>query len=448
MSSPDLAPGSVLTDLPWRRLGGGAFAASVGKLMTATVFAQVIGLAAAPLTARIFEPATVGINALFVHVAAILSVAACLRFDQAVPLARERHVRVATVALSLMVLGVVVAGLSVVLPMLSDQSGPAALRSLASYVWLLPLVVLLVAANQVLTSWSIREGAFGSIARSRLLQSAGQVGYQTLGGFATSGHVLVLLTGTIVGNLALLWGMARRLDASFWTQLRALRFAEVRRVAAEYRQFPIYNSWSALLDTLALALPLLAIGFLHGPREAGIFRMAFALTVLPITALSGATANVYANRAAIEVHEDVTALSRRHLRLTCVLAAIGAALILGAQLLPFIVPVLLGRQWADAGTLGTTLAVSAAFGLVVSIDNLNLLRRNRWEAMWIVGKLSLMAAAVAYVHREHLGLDAAVRLFVLTQVASYVSLFLLNRFALRQHHKSALPPIQTAASLS
>jgi O-antigen/teichoic acid export membrane protein len=416
--------------------------------MSATALTQVIGLAAAPLTARIFEPATVGINALFVNAAAVLAVAACLRFDQAVPLAREQKNRVATVALSLMVLAAVVTGLVVALPALASTSGPATLRSLAPYVWLLPVVVLLVAANQVLTAWTIREGAFGSIARSRLHQSVGQIGYQLLAGLATSGHVLVLLTGNIIGNLALLWGMARRLDRGFWAQLRTIRFAEIRSVAAEYRQFPIYNSWSALLDTFALALPVLAIGFLYGTREAGIFRMAFVLTFLPITALGGATTNVYANRAAIEVHEDVAALSRRHLRLTCVLAVVGAALIAGAQLLPYIVPFALGRQWADAGALSTVLAVSAAFGLVVSIDNLNLLRRNQWEAIWIVAKLSLIAGAVAYAHQERLGLQSAVRLFVAMQVVSYIGLFLLNRFALRQHIRSRSQQVQAAAALS
>jgi len=59
--------------------------------------------------------------------------------------------------------------------------------ALRSYLWLLPLGVLLAASYSTLQGWLVRKKEFGQIARSRVAQSAAAAGTQVSMGMAGAG---------------------------------------------------------------------------------------------------------------------------------------------------------------------------------------------------------------------------------------------------------------------
>jgi O-antigen/teichoic acid export membrane protein len=425
----------------FRRILPSPFVANVAKLTSATGAIQFIGIAAAPLTARVFDPATVGACALFSSIVGIMAVASSLRLDQAVPLPKHSHERLAVVALCLCVAAVTISilglGFAFVGSSLNETLG---LGPVEKYAWLLLPAVALIAMSQILTSWSVREGGFGEIARSRLQQSVGQTTYQLGAGVLSGGHVVVMLTAGLVGNVLFLRRLGGGLGRDFVRALRAVTFADVRKSATTYRRFAIYNSWSAILDLTSVSLPILAVSRLFGPTETGLLRMASLLTVLPVTALSSSVAAVYWNNAASQVHDQIPTLSRRHLRLTCAMGMTGIGLVLLSFSLPSVVPLVFGDRWADAGHLAILLSMSAACGLAVSpLDTLAVLGFNSWEAAWITTRLATLCGVVWAAQRASLGLESMVAVLVLTQVVFYLLLFALNRIAFRRAASSWSP---------
>src|SRR5699024_5128578 len=65
------------------------------------------------------------------------------------------------------------------------------------YLWLLPVGVLVIGMYQVFHYWMIRTNAFGSLSRSKLAQTVGQLGVQV---GAHSVGPIALMLGHVVGQ--------------------------------------------------------------------------------------------------------------------------------------------------------------------------------------------------------------------------------------------------------
>ena len=74
-------PTAAVTETPSASRAG--FGGDVLRLATGTASAQLIGLLAAPLIARMFSPSAFGALAIFAAVAGTVSVVSCLRYDLA-----------------------------------------------------------------------------------------------------------------------------------------------------------------------------------------------------------------------------------------------------------------------------------------------------------------------------------------------------------------------------
>src|SRR5579864_4317949 len=91
-----------------------SFASDVLRLASGTASAQVVGILAAPLIARMFAPQVFGALAIFASVAGIISVVSCLRYEIAIYLP-ERDEDAANIAALSALLVTGITGLSAVL---------------------------------------------------------------------------------------------------------------------------------------------------------------------------------------------------------------------------------------------------------------------------------------------------------------------------------------------
>jgi len=70
----------------FQSLNRGGFVRSVGVLVGGTAFAQALTVLALPLVTRLYTPFDFSVLAVFVSILSIISVAACLRLEIAIPL--------------------------------------------------------------------------------------------------------------------------------------------------------------------------------------------------------------------------------------------------------------------------------------------------------------------------------------------------------------------------
>lgn len=156
-----------------------SFLRSVAVLVGGTAVGHGITAAALPVLSRLYTPADFSLLAVFAGLVSIISVVACLRFDVAVALPEEDAEALRLLALAL---GAALACSVVVLIAVLVAPGWIANKlnqpGLQTYLWLLPISVLLGGGYSALQMWFVREKAFGLIARSRVAQSTASAGTQ------------------------------------------------------------------------------------------------------------------------------------------------------------------------------------------------------------------------------------------------------------------------------
>ncbi|MFT4193340.1 MAG: polysaccharide biosynthesis protein, partial [Ottowia sp.] len=135
-------------------------------LLAGGALAQLVPLLLGPFIARLFTPEAMGLFTQFATIAAALAVAASLRYEQALPLARDEGEAHALLALSARLLGLAVA-VSVPLAWVLHAAGWLPLPAL------LPLAVGAAGVLQVLTLWANRAQRFKALAASRVVQYGG-----------------------------------------------------------------------------------------------------------------------------------------------------------------------------------------------------------------------------------------------------------------------------------
>lgn len=418
-------------------------------MASGTALVQLVGLVSAPITARVFAPAETGVNAVFLNLVAIFAGLAFLRFEQALPLPKTRDERVVLVLLCLVVLPATI-GLVVLMILLGRHWIADLLNEprLAPYLWMLPLAVGLAGLTQMLANWFTRENEFGVIVKTRLRQSCGQIGFQLGAGALTHGNAWVLICGNVLGNAIAVLGYLRKLPSELARALRSVTFNSLRSMARDYRRFAFYNSWSSIIGTLAPTIPVFVLTALHGTQATGWYRMAQLLVTLPVSAISSAVMNVYWSEAARLAHEDPVALKLLYRKITLCLAGFGGVLVLGSASLPFLVPILFGPRWAEAGTYAVVMSIPAAFALMSTpAVNLSTLNFNHWEAAWVSFRIMLMALVTWASWAFKLSALATLGAFSAVLVLGYVLLICLNlkalkNFASRPRPMVAPPPAE------
>lgn len=271
----------------------GGFARAVIVLVSGTALAHGLTAAALPILSRLYSPAEFGLLAVFSSALAIVAVAACLRYELAIPLPQQddeaRHLLLLSIICALGI-GLLM-GLAVALApdWIAARLGQPAL---APYLWMLPLGVVLAGAYSALQFWYVRERRFTLIARTRIAQSASSAGTQIGLGWAGAGPVGLLLghmLNTGIACIALGIALLRQRPRFELTRLPAL--------ARTYDRFPKYSTFEALANSAAIQLPIIMIAALVVPAEAGYLTMAMFVMQAPMSLIGGAISQVYLSRA-------------------------------------------------------------------------------------------------------------------------------------------------------
>jgi len=340
--------------MAWPKMPGGAFARSVVTLASGTAIAQLLLALALPVLARLYTPADYGALAVYSSTLTVLVVVASLRYEVAIPLPEDDATAASLLVLTFILLAVMTALVSLVVWLASDAFVAAVkVPTLRPYRWLFPIGFLGAGTYQALSYWAIRRGAFTRVARTKLSQGVGQVVTQIALGLARAGAP-GLLVGDVVGRVAGGGGLA----------LLALRDRPAARVtraslvaaAARYRRFPLFTTWSGLLNIGSLQLPSILFAASFGAAAAGLYALSYKMLVLPTMLVAQAVGQVFLSRAATTSREPER-LRQLTERTALVLFACGlpvfAALALGG---PQLFAVVMGSRWEQAGRYAQVLA--------------------------------------------------------------------------------------------
>ena len=329
------------------KIGSSPSVRNVGKLLSANVIAQAIGLLVYPILTRLYSPEDFGLLNLFVSIGGVLILLSTLEWYNAIVLPKQDREAQAVVHLSLVSLG----GLTVLLMLTVPFAKPIAnlfnQPQLASYYWLLPIYVLLMGAWNVLNYWYIRKKEYNRISGYQISQSLFSAGYKT--GFAFLPTCGGLIYAAILSPLCSMILSLLLAGRKLLSPLCSIDKAACKQAAVQYANFPKYSTPRALLNNIVGQLPVLVLTPLFGTRLVGFWGMALMLGFVPISTISRALYQVFYQKTSEQVNAGQSIASFYRQFTVWTLATVTPLFVLLWFVLPVLTAWLLGAEWVVTG---------------------------------------------------------------------------------------------------
>lgn len=349
-----------------RRIREHPFLRRVVTLAGSTALGQVALLLAAPALTRLYTPDDIGRFALWTAFIGFITVGVSLRYELAIVAAPDDHeaAQLTIIAIGLSFGMAVLFALVCAVCIRLNWFGMGALSLWAAFLTF--PACMLIGVFTVVRYWLVRQSGFRLIGRATVVQNVVRAVAPVLLGIIGSGW-LGLILGDIIGRGFGIRALFQRSVAALRAAMPQVQTRLIRGVLHSYRAFPLYGLPSALLNGLALALPLLLIGQIYGVQAAGWFGLVQRVIALPLSLVGTSVADVFHGQVAEHQRRDVSAMHGLFFRTagglllvglvpTAILMAGGAALFGWA----------FGAEWHPAGQLAALMAPWFLAQLVVS----------------------------------------------------------------------------------
>ncbi|SFO79898.1 oligosaccharide flippase family protein [Pseudomonas borbori] len=326
------------------------FVRSVFILVSGSALSQVIMILVLPLLTRLYTPGDFSVLAVYVAALGIISIAACLRFDIAIPIPEHDTdaanllaiALFSTSCIALFTCAVVWIGADEIVELLKQQG-------LRPYLWLLPAGVFFSGTYSALQYWTTRKKNFSVIAKTRMSQSIVGAGAQV--GIGLLGHgPFGLLLGQMLSSGAGIISLSRIIINRDRSALQNITLSGMRKMFRAYDRFPKYSTLEAIFNSAAIQMPIIIIAALAAGAEAGFLMLALKVMQAPMGLVGGAVAQVYLSRAPEEYRNGTLGGFTADTLSGLVKVGIGPLLFLGI-IAPDAFVVVFGDEWRRAGEL-------------------------------------------------------------------------------------------------
>jgi O-antigen/teichoic acid export membrane protein len=403
------------------------FARNIAILAGGTAVGQILSVLASPLLTRIYSPDDFGILSVYASLLGIVSVAAGLRYELAIPLPQEEQEAAQLLLVSLFCV-ILTSTFTLIFVFLFGNSFAQLVRlpTLAPYLWLLPLSILLAGNYQAFSYWSIRHKSFKQLSQTRIYQSLGAIVTQlSLGilGLHPSGLILGQIVGQTTGMTTLAKPFLARYSFFNWP------FSSLRGIAIRYRNFPLYSASSAFLNNSGLYLPAFLLASLYGSQVAGWFALGDRIIKTPLNLIGQSTSQVYLAEIANLARDNPKKLLHLYRLVSKRLFLFGVLLLIPLGIIaPWLFSIVFGEAWYQAGfyvRIMTTLYLGQ-FVVNPLSQTLNVLEKQATLALLDGLRVVLVIAAIAIP--QYLGNTEvlAILLYTIVMTGVYAAFWLIT----------------------
>ena len=402
----------------------------VSRILVGSVVGQSAVLLASPLLTRIYGPDAFGGLAIITAIVGILGGVATLAWDRAIVIPPDAGSARNLVVLGLTSVAVVSSGVALAALLWREPIAAAlAWPGLSEFWWIIPTTVAAVGVYSVASAWLVRGQRYAGLAIRNLTQGLAQAVSSLLLGIAgwIPGGLLVSLG---VGRLAGLVGIGlERHRGPTNTQSPPLG-----ETAMRFRRFPLVNSWSLLINSIGLQLPLLLMAGAYGTADIGLYALTTRVIAAPVGLVVDAVSQFFEGRFAHQARESARQ-SWPLIRSTAVRLFVVGLLPTGVLLVagPPLFGAVFGAQWEGSGAFAQALALMylVQFAVVPVSRTLGILELQGRQLAWDVTRA--VATCFGVLASAYLGapLLVTVAVFGAIQIVGYLALFVMCRAAAR-----------------
>ncbi|MCU1756087.1 lipopolysaccharide biosynthesis protein [Pseudomonas helleri] len=397
---------------------------SVGVLVGGTAFSQLLMVLALPLLTRLYTPEDFSILAVYTAILTIISTAACLRFDIAIPLPKQDNT-----AIQLLILALIFSlttSLIIAIPILYNPLAIAALLNqplIAPYLFLIPMGVFLASSYSALQFWATRNKNFKLITKTRISQVILGVGTQlTLGWFGLQSLGLIL--GQILISGAGIVSLSRYSRKNIAWEKYKLDLNSLKNTFKEFEKFPKISTFETLANNAAIQVPLILIAAIAVSAEAGFLMLAMRAMQVPMSLIGNATAQVYLSKASEEFREGQLPSFTHKILLSLIKVGI-APLLFFCMCAPLIFSIVFGKEWGRAGELVSWMAPWFIIQLITSPISMVMYVRSRQASMLMLTLAGLAIRVGAVSFSAVLMPDYLSEIYALTGAIFYAVCFIV-----------------------
>lgn len=375
------------------------FVRNVTILASGTAAAQAITMALSPIITRLYGPEAFGLMGAFMAIVNIIAPIAALTYPIAIVLPKRDQDAKGLIRLSLLISAIISILFLTILALFHKQIiNIFNLKEIATYLYLIPLVIIFSGLMQVAEQWLIRTKQFRINARVSFLQSLILNGSKVgIGFFYPVASVLIVLSA--LGNglkAAMMIAFARKSGTQKTVELNDEKKG-LKELAKQHYDFPLFRAPEVFLNASSNGLPVLMLTALFGPASAGFYTIGRTVLSLPTQLIGKSVGDVFYPRIAEASNnkEDLTALIKKA---TFALGGVGivpfgAVILFGPTLFSFV----FGNDWVVAGEYARWIALWSFFGFMnrPSVMSLPVLNAQKFHLIYTIIMLVIRIGVLA-----------------------------------------------------
>lgn len=346
----------------------GSFAQSFAITFSGNIIAQAIGFLFTPFVARIYGPESYGVFSVFIATVNNIAIISTLQYPSGYVAAENDSEFFRILKITFIALISTTVMCCVVIWFWGNQLiSFFNVNELASYLFWIPIYLLLMGADNILLGWNIRLKQFKRGAFAKIFSTTLSRGTAVLFGLLA----LPSATGLIFSNLLVypIEGISK-LSKAIRQSLGSpgsSTIQELKSTFLKFKGYALYVTPGIFIVNTAGLLPIYYFSHAFGKAVVGQYALSNGIVNVPLALIVNSSLTVFLQKAAETLQNnkdearDVTLSLYKKLFLLCF-----PALVLLAISSKFIFTLVFGSQWELAGVFASFLCVPAVLQVVQS----------------------------------------------------------------------------------
>ncbi len=417
------------------KLTHGSFARNVLVMLVGTTLGQLTSLLLSPILTRIYSPDFFGILGFFTATISILSVLASLRYEMAMTLTKNIKETANLLSVCITTIFTTTAIFYIILLFFPENYIKPVFGALEPYRYLLPVGFFCIGAYDIMLGLATLKGSFAIISKTKIYQGVTGPTMQIILGIIGLGP-LGLIIGFIIGQSAGFINMFQNLVIKPKDLLHNITLQGMKEVAVRFHRFPLISTFSSLISALGgNNLLLVAVPLLYSSTIAGFIFLTDRIIGRPLMLISTSILQVYIGESAKTQTSDPKAMRKRFLQVTRIQFFIVSFWLALINLTAFyFVPIVFGKEWADAAIYINILSISYLPQMVmVSVTHtLQILEKQGLMAMWEFSRFIFITSGFIMSYILKLEAPHAILVYSSSQATMQIILFGLMYYSIQK----------------
>lgn len=410
------------------------FFKNVLTLSFGTIIAQLMPFLALPILQKYFyTPSDFGLLAVFITFFELISSASTFKLEFGIVAVKEKiqaiHLAVGAAFISFAIAMFFLLLLIFTKESISSYYGVA---SHSNYFLLLPLYILVVNLNDILSYWNNRLQSFKNISKAKVTQSFFSETFKLMFGLLQFSFI-GLLIGRIIGFFfSFLFYLKSFLSTDFYL-LKSIDFGEVKKQIKLNKKFVFFSTPSVFLGSLISVVYVNLFLAYFGSDVVGNITISMSYTAAAFGLISVSFSQVFYSK--ISQIENSSELKRVYKTFAFYLFLIALVPFAIVYAIPSIwIVSLLGSEWSELLVIARIMIVWQIFWFVSSSLSFIYIRLGRQKEMMLFDVFHLILIPVSFFGALYFNssMISALWGFTLAQVAYYVFTIFIAIFYIKK----------------